>query len=241
MELPRPLSINTQALAINNTLKLSAGAIPLFVGATQRYTNAELQLNLGSNALPPEIGDLLTDKITTSGAGLVAEFDTHDNIFTPATGYHYTLEYLLYREGIGSDIDYDLTHLEGLNYWRLADAWRLGFRFEGEIAESDETLPRFAQPSMTLRGIPAARYQGSYVGVIETEVTWKVDSRWIVLNFAGAGRAAASGSECSDAPNRVTRGVWFRYQIARSYGFHMGLDIARGPEDTIFYMQAGSA
>jgi len=39
----------------------------------------------------------------------------------------------------------------------------------------------------------------------------------------------------------VTNGGGFRYLIARRYGFKSGLDIARDPEDTVFYLQAGTA
>jgi hypothetical protein len=39
----------------------------------------------------------------------------------------------------------------------------------------------------------------------------------------------------------VSKGVGFRYLIAKRYGFAMGADIARGPEETAFYIQAGSA
>jgi hypothetical protein len=32
-----------------------------------------------------------------------------------------------------------------------------------------------------------------------------------------------------------------RYEIARKFGLHVGIDVARGPEDTAFYLQVGSA
>ena len=35
--------------------------------------------------------------------------------------------------------------------------------------------------------------------------------------------------------------IGFRYLIAKQYGFNMGIDVARGPEDTVWYIQAGSA
>lgn len=49
------------------------------------------------------------------------------------------------------------------------------------------------------------------------------------------------GNELAETPSRTTRGAGFRYLVARRYGFETGLDIARGPEDTVFYIQAGSA
>ena len=91
-----------------------------------------------------------------------------------------------------------------------------------------------------MRGIPAARYQGENVALLEGELTWQFTSRWSALAFAGVGWADNDGSELFDSSSRVTRGMGFRYQIARQYGLHVGLDVARGPEDTVWYIQVGS-
>jgi hypothetical protein len=32
-----------------------------------------------------------------------------------------------------------------------------------------------------------------------------------------------------------------RYELAREYGVHVGFDVAFGPEDTVLYIQIGSA
>jgi hypothetical protein len=92
-----------------------------------------------------------------------------------------------------------------------------------------------------LRGIPAMRYQGNHVAVAEAEIGWQLDDRWSLLAFVGAGRAATKLSDLDAAPSRVAKGGGFRYLIASRYGFEMGMDIARGPEDTVFYIQAGTA
>ena len=36
-------------------------------------------------------------------------------------------------------------------------------------------------------------------------------------------------------------GAGFRYLIARKLGLYTGIDVARGPETTAFYIQVGSA
>ncbi|MAB43247.1 MAG: glyceraldehyde-3-phosphate dehydrogenase, partial [Pseudomonadales bacterium] len=36
-------------------------------------------------------------------------------------------------------------------------------------------------------------------------------------------------------------GGGFRYLVAERYGFWMGADVARGPEESAFYIQAGSS
>jgi hypothetical protein len=58
--------------------------------------------------------------------------------------------------------------------------------------------------------------------------------------FAGGGRVAQHFSDLGDADTEFSKGVGFRYLVARRYGFAMGIDIARGPEESAFYIQAGS-
>lgn len=52
-------------------------------------------------------------------------------------------------------------------------------RLGAEYAATDGLLPPFATPAIELRGIPALRYQGNYVAVVEAEVTWQ--TRWNVV------------------------------------------------------------
>ena len=61
------------------------------------------------------------------------------------------------------------------------------------------------------------------------------------VRFVGAGWADNSGSDLFSSSTIVSQGVGFRYNIARMYGMHVGLDVARGPEDTVWYIQVGSA
>ena len=64
--------------------------------------------------------------------------------------------------------------------------------------------------------------------------------RWKYLAFVGTGRTGDSLSDLSDSESLNNYGIGFRYLVARRYGFTMGADIAKGPEDTAFYIQAGS-
>ncbi len=251
--LTRPIELNTEAFAIVQSLKFKLGELPIFVGPTQRYINASISPNslgdLSGDILPPPLQErwqelvtnLLTQDVVTSALGVSIEFDSRDNFFSPHAGYQYELEHLWYRDFLGSDIDYQLTRLSGLNYWNFSERFRGGLRLAFEYADTESLLPPFATPGIVLRGIPALRYQGNYVAVVEGELVWQIDPRWSVLAFAGAGRAANSLGELEDSRSRVARGGGFRYLIARRYGFEMGLDIAVGPEDTVFYIQAGTA
>ena len=75
----------------------------------------------------------------------------------------------------------------------------------------------------------------------ELELSYQFNLRWSANAFAGIGKASNDFSELTDMASQITKGAGFRYLIARRYGFNMGVDIARGPEETVFYIQAGTA
>jgi hypothetical protein len=249
----RPIELNTQAAAVLNSLKFKLGGSHFFAGLTQRFVSARIEpVSLGDldgSFLPPALQPqwqeimtrLMTQDVVLSALGAVIEFDTRDNFFSPHSGYQYSLEHLWYRDQVGSDVDYELLTFSGHNYWAVNDRIRAGVRLAADYASTGDLLPPFATPGIVLRGIPAMRYQGNAVVVAEAELTWQIDQRWSVNVFAGGGRAAKDLDDLGDQPTRVARGGGFRYLVARRYGFEMGMDVARGPEDTVFYIQAGTA
>ena len=129
-------------------------------------------------------------------------------------------------------------------YLHLSPVFDLGIRAEAQSVGS--SAPYFVYPSVQIRGIPGKRYQGQHVVVGELELNWRVHDRWHLIGFAGSGKAFGDNklkqdTTFSDAPWRSSKGVGFRYEIAREYGMQVGIDYAWGPEDTAFYITVGSA
>jgi hypothetical protein len=253
VNLTRPIELNTRAAGVMQSLKFKLGESPFFIGPTQNFVSAKISPkslgDLSGDILPPELQEkwqelitrLLTQDVVLSSLGVVVELDTRDNFFSPVHGYYAQVEHRWYRDTFGSDIEYQLSTLRSHNYWKFTDSFRTALRVDVDYADADGLLPPFATPGIVLRGIPAMRYQGNIVTVAEIELGWQIDDRWALLGFAGVGRAANTSSELGDAESHTTQGAGFRYLIARRYGFEMGLDIARGPEDTVFYIQAGTS
>ncbi|TWX64835.1 BamA/TamA family outer membrane protein [Colwellia demingiae] len=244
LALPSPLKINTQATAIMQTLKFKLGDSAFYFGPMHRYVDAQVSIvNSGNimSKIPSDLRPALSTNIVTSGAGLTLEYDSRDNFFSPTDGLKYELNYLWFDDVIGSDVDYTLTELTALNYFKITDHWRTAIRVEANYVDSEQILPPYATPYISMRGIPAARYQGQSVALSELEVAYRINLRWELSAFAGIGKASDSFSDFSDSDSRVSKGAGFRYLIARRYDFNMGIDIAKGPEDTVFYIQAGSA
>ncbi|WP_165856833.1 BamA/TamA family outer membrane protein [Marinobacter sp. JSM 1782161] len=250
--LERPVKLNLKGPVVLQDLKFRVGDSHWLVGARQLYrvvkTNLESEIALPNPALEERVNDFLDqtlgDRQTTSGLGLLLEYDSRDNPLYPESGVQYSANYLVFDDAIGSDADYASYQLEGLNYWQLSDRFNLGFRvqYDGIQASDSERLPTYVEPFIDLRGIAKNRYQGRAVLVGELELTWKMTPRWSVNGFTGGGRAASSfGDLHDDAESGNSVGGGFRYLIARRYGLRMGLDVARGPEDTAVYIQAGAS
>jgi hemolysin activation/secretion protein len=115
----------------------------------------------------------------------------------------------------------------------------VALRADGRTARGD--VPFYQLPFIDMRGVPAARYQDENVGVLEAEARYYVTPRWIALAFVGAGRNWGRTTSFEDKGTVVSKGVGFRYVLARRLGLAMGIDIAKGPEDTAFYIQMGNA
>ena len=169
------------------------------------------------------------------------EYDSRNTIFTPTDGISSLIEASLFREAVGSDTEFEKYKARIYYFTPMSDTFILGLRGDIKTIRGDEgDIPFYQYPFVDLRGIPAMRYQGENVGVAEFELGWNFTTRWSVLGFGGAGRTTAVGA--SDEITTVySKGVGLRYFIARRFGTHVGFDIAKGPEDTAFYIQFGHA
>lgn len=97
-------------------------------------------------------------------------------------------------------------------------------------------------PAVDLRGVESGRYQGETALSVEVEVRHQVTPRWAGVVFGGYGQTFAGNSRLYESQDDIwTYGAGIRYRIARKLGIDVGLDVARGPEDTIFYIQFGHA
>jgi hypothetical protein len=113
----------------------------------------------------------------------------------------------------------------------------VGLRCDGDLTWGD--VPFYALPFVQLRGIPAFRYQGQRAGEGEIDLRVRVYKRWSLVGFFGLGWT--DGSSTSEDGPIPAGGGGFRYLLARELGMQAGIDVARGPEDTVFYIQVGSA
>ena len=172
-------------------------------------------------------------------ASLVVDYDSRDNIFTPSSGSYAEIDFGVARPGLGSSTSFDSLLARGYTYLPFGDDVVLGLRGDGKFSSGE--VPFYALPFVSLRGIPALRYQGQNALVAEAELRYDVNARWALVGFGGVGKAYGGRVAFADAETGAAGGAGFRYLIARKLGLYAGLDLARGPEETVVYIQVGSA
>jgi hypothetical protein len=230
----RPAAYRLDGQGLVGQAMARAGNTDWFIGGRYAYIDStsaflrERVLAIPNRDLDVRIGRL----------SLIVDYDSRDNFFTPSKGTYLEAEFAKASEALGGNVAFTSFFVRGFHYIPLGD-WVVGLR--GDYKATSDDTPFFAKPYVSLRGIPALRYQDQQVTVVETEVRWNMTPRWAVLGFVGAGRAYGQRVEWSDAETAVSRGVGLRYLIARKLGMYAGVDVARGPEDTAFYIQVGGA
>jgi len=177
--------------------------------------------------------------VRSSGLGGSLEHDSRDNFFTAARGLKGSVEAIFYSPDWGSDNKYETYRALAFGYVPLGERLVLGGRIDMRSTSGD--VPFYQLPFIELRGVPLARYQDQRSGATEAELRWNVTPRWALVGFAGIGRAWGTRTSFGDADNVKAWGAGFRYLVARRLGLYAGLDIAKGPQDTAIYIQAGSA
>lgn len=231
-----PLRYNLEPAGGLVQVKYRLGDWPLFAGLG--YSYAKTNVAFDAPASTPGLPDFRSSS-AVGGLAPSLTLDSRDNLFTPTRGSYVEGMVSFFSDALGGDEDFQRFQVVGMHYAPLPAQVFLGVR--GEFAASSEGTPFYMRPFIYQRGVPVMRYQGEDMAQIEAEVRWQFWKRLSAVGFVGTG-AAWTGFERVDDPKTATAGGGgFRYELARRYGIHMGLDVAYGPDGAAYYIQWGSA
>jgi outer membrane protein assembly factor BamA len=217
--------------------KLRLGDSRFFAGASYAFVSTDVSFDSppGTSGLPE-----FSEDSDVGGISPSLTFDSRNNIFTPIRGAYVEASMGVFSRVLGSDDEFQRARIIGMQFFALPRR-PLFFGYRGELAASFGDAPFYLEPFVFLRGAPILRYQGEEVAQFEVELRWQCWKRYSLVGFTGYGAAWNDFDLVNDSQSVVTGGTGVRYEIARSYGIHMGLDVAFGPETTAIYVQAGSA
>jgi hypothetical protein len=204
-----------------------------------RYVYADITPELRDQPAPPGLPNRTA--VTVSAPTAILEYDSRNNILTPTRGLYSETSYLVSRAALGASADFERFHEILLGWYPLPHELTLGAR--ADYAWSSANTPFFLRPYVDLRGVAAMRYQGAQVASLEVEARWQFYGRWSVVPFLGVGatRLEQTFSSTSNGQTVGSGGVGFRYELARKFGLHAGLDLAHSPGTTAVYIQIGNA
>ncbi len=202
-----------------------------------RYVYADVTPKLRHEPRSPELADRV--RMTISAPTAILEYDSRDNVFTPTRGVYAESAFLASRKDLGATIDFERFDQALLGWHSPRDDVTLGAR--GSYAWSSQGTPFFLRPYVQLRGVPAMRLQGDQAASVEVEARWQFMGRWSVVGFGGAGQTWSSAEGRSFVQGVGSGGVGFRYELARKFGLHAGIDVAHSPGTTAVYFVIGNA
>jgi outer membrane protein assembly factor BamA len=231
-----PLSYNIEPLAGFVQAKYRLGDSRVWGGLG--YTLATVQVEFDAPAATPGLPDF-HDESQVGGLMPSLTYDSRDTIFTPTRGTYVDTTAGLFSEALGGDDEFQRVSLVGIHYLPLRPTLTLGIRGDGMMSFGD--VPFYLRPFIFMRGVSAMRYQGEHVAQAEAELRWQFWKRFSLVGFVGGGAAWSDLERFDETQTVLTGGTGFRYELARKYGLHVGVDVAFGPDEPIVYVQFGSA
>ena len=235
--LDQPFKFNLRGTMVYQEVRFRIGDSKWFWGLGMSYLDASSAFRVD---LPEDIPlDLFRKDLKNNGLAVKVAWDTRDNTALPSNGQLFDLALWRYDETVGGDYDYWNAKLKLISFHKLSEKFVLGARLE--VSAIDGSAPFFAIPWVTLRGIPALRYQGDRVGVFEVEGRYNLAPRWAVLGFAGAGSVSSQKPAIDTDQSIYSYGLGARYKIFDEQNVWVGIDIAKGPEEFNWYIQVGHA
>ncbi len=231
-----PLTYNLEPLAgvVQAKYRLGDSRVWGGLGYALATTDVEFDDPAGTPGLPD-----FQQESRVGGLMPSLTYDSRDTIFTPTRGTYVDTTAGLFSEALGGDGEFQRVSLIGMHYLPLRPKLTLGIRGDGILSFGD--VPFYLRPFVFMRGVSAMRYQGEHVAQVEAELRWQFWKRFSLVGFVGGGAAWNDFEHLDNPLTVVTGGTGFRYELARKYGLHMGLDVAFGPDEPIIYVQFGSA
>lgn len=191
-------------------------------------------------------GDVLRDgiKITSSGLGLVAEYDTKSNSFNPVKGSFLEFGTVFSRKSLGSDRDYELYDVAFNLYTELAEEKILAWRVTGCFTGGDTPfydLCMVGGAGDKIRGYVGGQYRDEVSFSTQLEYRWKFHKKLGMVAFGGFGQIAPSFGDMTTENLLPSYGVGIRYRVSDAQRINLGVDYARGKDSDAWYFRIAEA
>jgi outer membrane protein assembly factor BamA len=174
---------------------------------------------------------------TGSAIGLVAIYDSRDNLINAYSGQLMELSSYFFTPVLGSTFSYWNINATYQKYWQVKRKHILAVQAKGRHAEGE--VPFLDMPTLgnddILRGYPKNRFRDKNFVAAQVEYRFPVWWRFGLVGFAGAGDVFAKPSDVSLRTLKYSVGAGVRFVVNPAERLNIRLDYGHGREGGYFY------
>ena len=238
-EVPPPLQeigYNLHPVAGFGQVKYRVGNSRMWLGVSYIFANAKVTFEAPDTT--PGLPDVERET-NIAGATPSFSYDSRDSLFTPNKGSYIEVRAGLFAPELGGDDEFQRYSLLGMQYVPFHPRFILGARVDAGWTFGD--APFYVRPFVTLRGVPVMAYQRDNLAQLELEVRYQFWKRLSAVIFGGYGSVWNDEVQFERKLGVGAGGLGFRYELARKYQMHMGVDVGYGPDGPALYIVFGNA
>ena len=177
--------------------------------------------------------------VRSAGVGIIFEYDSRDMPLNSYSGRHLQVDALVNDEEIGSNTNYQSYSAAYRSYHQLTDSVVLAWEMQG--CKRSGTTPLWDACTIKLRGFSATDYLGQVSTSGQVEARWRMNKRWGLVGFAGAGYASDTFTGLRDRETIPSYGVGVRFMVLEAKRINIRLDFARSTDSDAIHLSVGEA
>jgi len=175
---------------------------------------------------------------SSTGIGLIGEYDSRDNIRNPTSGINYVIHTVAYREGLGGDENFDVYSMKYSQYVNHGSKNVFAWQIKGRWTDD---APIGGYSSIQLRGYVRGNYLATHYTHIELEDRISFNSKWGMSYFGGIACLYKKFNDCNDSKNLYSSvGAGAIYTLKKESGIVLRAEVAVGESNEhVWYLRMG--
>ncbi|MGA0344500.1 MAG: hypothetical protein ACO3RT_07210 [Arenicellales bacterium] len=227
--MPAQTTDNIEALAARY---LFSPARYWYVGAQVLSSNYVIE---SEGLVEQTLQDIGLTGLDSVGLGLVAQYDSRNNLRNATQGKHFLLQNYGYREALGSSDDFDVVRADLVSYSPVSERFTLATQVAGRWTRD---APVTGYSSISLRGYVRGMYLAENYTHLAIDNRIRLGGNWSANAYGGLACLYASMSDCSGSSNLYPAvGVGLSYVLRPEAGIILRADATFGKDDNrAFYL-----
>ncbi len=179
----------------------------------------------------------------TSGLGIVASYDSRNNIYYPESGGLYEIASIYFVKNLGSDYSYTRTSIDLRKFNKITDEQVLAIQFFYNFING--SAPFYSIPPLggetILRGYFTGRYRDRHHFAAQVEYRLRVWWKFGLVAFAGLGDVAQKFSLFTLKHLKFSYGAGVRFRFDDEELLDLRADVGFGRNTSGFYFSLNQA